>query len=252
MVAEFPPEKQAAGRSPLRFAQGRFFTVVVNLEQSRSRFGGMLLSRGYQQRTFDDDRQNNGLRNGSCVACRHRIFIAPATAQNAPMPQHRANISSSHSRQLFMSAVAEYDAGLRRGTANSSRDAYLRGFSDGTSSEAYSARGYAVNSEPETPTPSVSGYSSDDRNAGYYMQPSGYSYDGRYSSYGNDNASITDRYDTGYAPQGLMNVAVAPVMTVQAPDPRIALRSYCTARYRSFDPASGTFLADDGNRYFCR
>jgi hypothetical protein len=84
------------------------------------------------------------------------------------------------------------------------------------------------------------------------MRPSGYSYDSRYASYNNDNASITDRYDNGYAPQGLMNVAVAPAMTVQTSDMRIALWSYCTARYRSFDPASGTFLANDGNRHFCR
>ena len=180
------------------------------------------------------------------------FFIAPATAQKAPMPRPHANISSSHSRQLFMSAVAEYDAGLRRGTANSSRNAYLRGFSDGTSSEAYSARGYVVNSGTETPIPPVSGYSSYDRNAGYYTRPSGYSYDSRYASYDNDNAYITDRYNNGYAPQGLMNVAVAPVVMAQAPDARIALWSYCTARYASFDPASGTFLADDGNRYFCR
>ena len=27
---------------------------------------------------------------------------------------------------------------------------------------------------------------------------------------------------------------------------------YCSARYQSFDPASGTFLGDDGNRHYCR
>lgn len=28
--------------------------------------------------------------------------------------------------------------------------------------------------------------------------------------------------------------------------------SYCSAKYRSFDPASGTFLGYDGRRHFCR
>jgi hypothetical protein len=212
----------------------------------------MLLSRDQQRAFLTMTVKTTACATAVALLAGTAFFIAPATAQNAPVPRHHANISSSHSRQLFMSAVAEYDAGLRRGTANSSRNAYLRGFSDGTSSEAYSVRGYVANSEPGALIPSVSGYSSYDRNAGYYTQPSGYSFDGRYASYGNDNAYITDRYDTGYAPQGLMNAAVTPVMTVQAPDTRIALWSYCTARYRSFDPASGTFLADDGNRYLCR
>lgn len=28
--------------------------------------------------------------------------------------------------------------------------------------------------------------------------------------------------------------------------------AYCARKYRSFDPASGTYLANDGNRYYCR
>ena len=71
---ELPPEKQAAGRSPAASRAGGFFTAVVNLDQSRSRFDGMLLSWGDQQRTFDDDRQDNSLRVDSCVTCRHRIL----------------------------------------------------------------------------------------------------------------------------------------------------------------------------------
>ncbi len=57
-----------------------------------------------------------------------------------------------------MSAVAEYDAGLRRGRANSTNNAYLRGFRDGTSSEAYSSRAYAVNPYAGNPLPLVSPY----------------------------------------------------------------------------------------------
>ncbi len=185
------------------------------------------------------------------------FFIAPAAAQNAQMPQHHArisssHISSSHARQMFMSAVAEYDAGLRQGAANSSDSAYLRGFRDGTSSEVYSAQGYVVNSQSGTLIPDVSGYSSYDRNAAYYARPSGYSYDGGYASYDYGNTYLTGRYDSSPAPQRLMDVAVAPAVTVQAPDAQIALWRYCTARYSSFDPASGTFLAYDGSRQFCR
>jgi hypothetical protein len=28
--------------------------------------------------------------------------------------------------------------------------------------------------------------------------------------------------------------------------------AYCSRKYRSFDPASGTFLSNDGNRYMCQ
>lgn len=42
----------------------------------------------------------------------------------------------------------------------------------------------------------------------------------------------------------------APVGNVYGHDPNWV--SYCASRYRSFDPASGTFLANDGNRYVCQ
>jgi hypothetical protein len=41
----------------------------------------------------------------------------------------------------------------------------------------------------------------------------------------------------------------APVGNVYGHDPRAV--EYCAQRYRSYDPASGTFLANDGNRYSC-
>ena len=40
-----------------------------------------------------------------------------------------------------------------------------------------------------------------------------------------------------------------PVGNVYGRDP--SLVDYCARRYRSYDPASGTFLANDGNRYLC-
>ena len=69
-------------------------------------------------------------------------FAVPAAAQGAPVWRH-PKPSSANSRKLFMSAVAEYEAGLRRDRENSTNNAYLRGFRDGTSSEAYSSRAYA-------------------------------------------------------------------------------------------------------------
>lgn len=198
-------------------------------------------------------------------------FAVPAAAHSVPAPR-------SHAKRLYMSTVAVYDAGLRRGRANSSNHAYLRGFRDGTSSEAYSSRAYVVNPYAGTPVPVANpyaGYSPYIRDAGDAAATGGYaSYDLRSTVYGDGFAS--DRYNVGYAPRyapgysqaygqgygqgygqtyvprGLMDVAVAPVATAPPLDARAAHFSYCAARYQSFDAASDTFLANDGNRYFCR
>jgi len=200
-------------------------------------------------------------------------FAAPAAAQSAPW--NHAKISSSHAKKkLYMSTVAVYDAGVRRGRANASNNAYLRGFRDGTSSEAYSSQAYVVNRYAGNPLPVANpnaGYSPYDRDAGYAPVTAGYSsYDVRSASYGDGFTS--DRYDVGYAPgyaqgyaqgyapsytqnyapRGLMDVAVTPVAMAPPLESRAAHFSYCAARYQSFDPASDTFLANDGNRYFCR
>jgi BA14K-like protein len=185
-------------------------------------------------------------------------FTVPADAQGAPVPHH-AKMSSAHSRTLFMSAVAEYDAGLRRGRASATNDAYLRGFRDGTSSEAYSSRAYAMNRYAANPAAivspntgaSVARYSPYERDAVYAPVTGGYSsYNQRSISY--NDGFATDRYDSGYAPRGLMDVAVAPDTMAASSEAHAAHLSYCAARYRSFDPASDTFLANDGNRYYCR
>ncbi len=47
----------------------------------------------------------------------------------------------------------------------------------------------------------------------------------------------------GYAPG-------QPVGNVYGADPEFV--NYCASRYRSFDPASGTFLGNDGRRYPCQ
>jgi hypothetical protein len=197
-------------------------------------------------------------------------FAVPAAAQSAPVPAKHAKMPSSHGKKLFLSAAAEYDAGLRRGQASSARNAYLRGFRDGTSSEAYNSRAYVVNQTgdygvPPAPgyssygrygdyAPGTDGYSSYDRYGGYAPGTGGYSsYDRRTVSYGDTNGYVSDRYDSGSASvAGLMDVVTTPLTTTPYPVTRAAQLNYCAARYQSYDPASGTFLGDDGYRHYCR
>ena len=63
----------------------------------------------------------------------------------------------------------------------------------------------------------------------------GYDYAPGYYSYG---------YDPGYYDYGY----VAPGGYAAAPDQSVA---YCEQRYRSYDPASGTYLGYDGLRHPC-
>jgi hypothetical protein len=42
------------------------------------------------------------------------------------------------------------------------------------------------------------------------------------------------------------------VVTAQLLEAQNARLGYCAARYQSFDPASGTFLGEDGYRHCCR
>jgi hypothetical protein len=209
------------------------------------------------------------------ITCAIAVALLAGTASFlVPAAAHSASLSRSHHTKSFLNAVAIYDAGLRRGTANSSRTAYLRGFRDGTSSEAYSGRGYLVDSYagyPAAAAPTLAPapapvYSSYGRDAVYTPGTGGY-YDGRSVSsgdgYGNSQYSVAygdgygtgysnSQYNPGYAPRGLMDVAVAPLVLTPPMDARAAHLNYCAARYQSFDPASGTFLADDGYRYYCQ
>jgi BA14K-like protein len=186
-------------------------------------------------------------------------FAAPAAAHNAPTPPRHAKMPSSYDKKLFMSGVAEYNAGLRRGRSYSTNSAYLRGFRDGTSTVAYSSRAYVVDSYGGNPVASDPADASYLRDAGYdtgtggYSPYSGYSpYNGHSGSYDAINGYAFDRYNAGSAPRGLINVAVAPFSATPSLEARSAHWSYCAARYQSFDPGSNTFLANDGNRYYCR
>jgi hypothetical protein len=69
---------------------------------------------------------------------------------------------------------------------------------------------------------------------------------GYYDSYPYDNYAYNDYYDGGY-PDGY--VVSSPGYVVSgggAADP-----AYCAQRYRSYDPASGTYLGYDGLRHPC-
>jgi BA14K-like protein len=215
------------------------------------------------------------------LLCGTAALPVPAAAQTALQAPGYAKTSSIHTKRLFLSADSVYDAGLRRGRANSSRNAYLRGFRDGTSTGAYNSRVYVANPNSGYAIAPAAGYSLYDRAPSYAPPSGGYAPDGvRPVLYDNgfasdrydagyapatggylpdgvrpvlyDNGFVSDRYDAGYAPRGLMNVAVAPVAIAPSSEVRAAHWSYCTARYATFDPASDTFLATDGNRYYCR
>jgi hypothetical protein len=75
---------------------------------------------------------------------------------------------------------------------------------------------------------------------GYYddYAYNGYPYDSAYAYYNDPYYSDTFAYDT----EPTVGVAVAP----GADDP-----AYCAQRFRSYDPASGTYLGYDGMRHPC-
>ena len=57
-------------------------------------------------------------------------------------------------------------------------------------------------------------------------------------------------YYTGHAPfgYGLLGLVAAPFAASTGYAP---LAAACSARYKSYDPASNTFKSYDGNRYYC-
>jgi hypothetical protein len=67
----------------------------------------------------------------------------------------------------------------------------------------------------------------------------GYGYGGYYDPYYADGYAYNDYYDDGY-------VGDSGYVVSGAVDP-----SYCAQRYKSYDPASGTYLGYDGLRHPC-
>jgi hypothetical protein len=71
----------------------------------------------------------------------------------------------------------------------------------------------------------------------------GYGYGGYYDPYYNDDYAYNDYYDDGY-PAGYVGDPGYVVSSNVDP-------AYCAQRYKSYDPASGTYLGYDGLRHPC-
>ncbi len=68
-----------------------------------------------------------------------------------------------------------------------------------------------------------------------------------YAYYGGPDYYGTGYYDDGYYDNGYDDGGAVAVVPAQGGgDP-----SYCAQRYRSYDPASGTYLGYDGQRHPC-
>ena len=166
-------------------------------------------------------------------------FSVPASAQAA-----HPTITTNQIKKMIQHAFnAGYKAGLRRnGSAASSRNAYNRGYNDAMNRLASNSRGAVTNWHARNPS-NVSS------NEYTYARYAGKGSDS-YARYNGDGYS--DRRDYNINPiGGLLNLIFAPLSAgsnLAMPNDRLA---YCSARYRSFDPGSGTFLAYDGNRYSC-
>jgi hypothetical protein len=78
-----------------------------------------------------------------------------------------------------------------------------------------------------------------------------------YYYYGRDNGSAVAAGVAGLAAGALIAGAIANQAQAQpaAPPPpgtvSPSVAAYCARKYRSYDPASGTFLANNGMRYVC-
>ncbi|MBN9043367.1 MAG: hypothetical protein BGP05_10965 [Rhizobiales bacterium 62-47] len=83
----------------------------------------------------------------------------------------------------------------------------------------------------------------------YYYRRYGYRgyprYGYGYRGYGYDGAAVVG----GLAAGAIIGGAIAAGQANAAAQQHAA---YCSQRYRSYDPASNTYLSKDGNRYPCR
>jgi hypothetical protein len=79
-----------------------------------------------------------------------------------------------------------------------------------------------------------------------YFGPDYYDYGPDYSYY--DNGYYDEGTAVAVAPVAVAPVAVAPVAVAVAPG---ADANWCAQTYRSYDPASGTYLGFDGQRHPC-
>ena len=200
------------------------------------------------------------MKNPACVLAVSLVastafLCLPASAQDVRSPVSQSQAKKMIRHAAMQGFYAGYKAGLRRtGSAYATRNAYNRGYRDAMNRLAYNPPGYVGNSYARSPgNVGSNGYSSYARYTGD-VDGSGYSSSGRYyGNYGNANGYSTyARYDAGFNPIGaLLNVVFAPFAAASHWAAQNDRWAYCSARYRSFDPSSGTFLANDGNRYYC-
>ena len=172
---------------------------------------------------------------------------APASAQGNSALNARNSVAKDQSRIAMRKSDRQpYRAGVRAGLDRvdvNVRASYDRGYRDGSYVRAQDPRGnqaypYAVYRAGVDPRPD--GY--------FYARYEG-GYEPRYRPYA--------RYDADLNPvAALLGIASLPlaamVSSSRSGQENFAnLVAYCSARYPGFDAASGTFLADDGNRYYC-
>ena len=188
-----------------------------------------------RRRCIDDKR-----RIRFCACLRSGQFRRPECAQFRRQGPVRIAIQKSDRQQY-----AGVRAGLDR-TGVNVRASYDRGYRDGSyvraqEPRAYQAYPYAAYSNGVDPRTGGSSYAGNDL----------------YGPRGTYGYRPYARYEAGLDPiTALLGIASMPFAAVTS-----SSRSgqgnfanwvaYCSARYGSFDPASGTFLADDGNRYYC-
>jgi BA14K-like protein len=168
-----------------------------------------------------------------CVIAASVLVVA--VSGSLPALAQSGSASSGHTKKMISTSAA-YRAGLQHGIAL--RSAYDRGYIDGTRMVVSRSSADTVN-----PTIPSSGYSTDYQNSSAYHSADYNQPTGRASPY-------EGLYASSQIPDG--NVATAYAASKAIPQYSAEAYRYCVARYRSFDPASGTFLAYDGNRYYCR
>jgi BA14K-like protein len=173
--------------------------------------------------------------NKTAVCAIAASVLVAAASLSLPAFAQSGSAFSGHTKKIISTSAA-YRAGLQHGIAL--RSAYDRGYIDGTRMVASRSSVGTVN--PSLPS---SEYSTDYQNSsGYhsagYNPPTGRAspYEGLYASTQIPDGDVAAGYDASQA---------IPQYSAEA-------YRYCVARYRSFDPAAGTFLAYDGNRYYCR
>lgn len=210
------------------------------------------------------------MKNAVCVLAVSLVASTAFLSVPASAKDVRISVTQSQANKMIRHAAkrgfeAGYQAGLRRNGSAYVRAAYNRGYSDAMNRLAYNPGGSVANSYARYPVNIGSnGYSSYARYNGDYRDSYArytgdvdgrrYSASGRYyGNYGETNAYSTHaRYDAGFNPIGaLLNVVFAPFAAMAAQNDQNDRWAYCSARYRSFDPASGTYLAYDGSRYYC-